>query len=180
MRGVGLDMRSKGQFKVTNEDMRLRKADKLTEKSQVQKHKEVGRKVQEQAKKLSKIKKKLNNEIKRRKQLETELMEKERILNDLDLLKNATINTTPSERVVTIMKLDNLLSKAFQYHYSNDRSCSDNLKQSRKMFKRDNYQNLWDVHKLRNSVVHEEAEISESDIKEAYDIYNFSIRKILK
>ncbi|MDD4382393.1 MAG: hypothetical protein PHE21_03585 [Candidatus Dojkabacteria bacterium] len=105
---------------------------------------------------------------------------KERILDDLQTLKSCTTNSTPSERVVTIMKLDNLLSKAFQYHYGNDRSCSDNLKQSRKMFKRDNYQNLWDVHKLRNSVVHEEAEISESDIKKAYDIYNFSIRKILK
>ena len=105
---------------------------------------------------------------------------KEKILDGLDLLKNATVNTTPSERVLTIIKLDNFLSKAFQYYYGNKNSCSDNLKQARKLFKRNNYQELWDTHKLRNKVVHEERELSESDLKEAYEVYKFSIRKILK
>jgi hypothetical protein len=105
---------------------------------------------------------------------------KEKIINDLELLRNVMVNTTPSERVLTIIKLDNLLSRAFQYYYGNKNSCSDNLKQAKKLFKRNNYQKLWDTHKLRNKVVHEEREISESDLREAYEIYKFSIRKILK
>lgn len=83
MMGVGLDMKSKDQFKVNNEDTRFKKANKLTKKSKIKKHNEVGRKVQEQAKKLSKTKEKLKTEIKRRKQLEKELIEKERIINGI-------------------------------------------------------------------------------------------------
>lgn len=105
---------------------------------------------------------------------------KEKIISDLEGLKSSLSSTTPSERIVTMMKLDNLLARAFQYHYSNDKGCSENLKLAKKMFKRNNYQELWDVHKLRNSVVHEEEELSENDLQDAYDIYNFSIRKILK
>jgi len=76
-------MKSKGSLKVTDEDSGFKRADKLTEESEIQHHKDIGKKVQEQAKKLSKTKEKLNIEIKRRKQLEKELAEKKRILKSI-------------------------------------------------------------------------------------------------
>lgn len=105
---------------------------------------------------------------------------KAKILKDLETLKIGAHSNNPSERITTIIKLDNLLAKALQYRLSNQKNCGENLKLAKKFFTRPVYEEIWEIHKLRNQVVHDDVLISEEKMKEAYRIYNLSIIKILK
>jgi hypothetical protein len=79
-----------------------------------------------------------------------------------------------------LARLDNLLAQSFNYRYSNSLSCGENLKKSSKLFRKDTYQNLWDVHKLRNDVVHNNRSISKEEAQKSYHIYKLCIKQILK
>lgn len=103
-----------------------------------------------------------------------------RMLRDLQDLKVGAYSSNPSERITAIIKLDNLLAKALQYRFSNEKNCGENLKLARKLFSRPIYEKIWQIHKLRNQVVHDDISISEEKMQEAYRIYNLSITKILK
>jgi hypothetical protein len=105
---------------------------------------------------------------------------KERLLATLERLKEHVGSENEFERRDTIIRLDNLLSKALNYKFSNSKSCGENLKKAKKFFRRDTYQNLWDVHKLRNEVVHNNRSISIEESEDAYHIYKLCIKKILK
>jgi hypothetical protein len=105
---------------------------------------------------------------------------KERILTGLNNLKEHASSENEFERRDTIIRLDNLLSKALNYRYNNSSSCGENLKKADKIFRKDTYQNLWDAHKLRNDVVHNNRSISKEESEDAYHIYKLSIQKILK
>ncbi len=78
-----------------------------------------------------------------------------------------------------IIRLDNLLSKALQTRYRNDSSCGDNLKNAKKLFKKEDYQKVWDVHKIRNAIVHKDEDISYDSAQEAYKVYKMAITKVL-
>ena len=103
-----------------------------------------------------------------------------RMLRDLQDLKVGAYSSNPSERITAIIKLDNLLGKALQYRFSNEKNCGENLKLARKLFSRPIYEKIWQIHKLRNQVVHDDISISEEKMQEAYRIYNLTINKILK
>ena len=103
-----------------------------------------------------------------------------RMLRDLQDLKVGAYSSNPSERITAIIKLDNLLAKALQYRFSNEKNCGENLKLARKLFSRSIYEKIWQIHKLRNQVVHDDISITEEKMREAYRIYNLSINKILK
>lgn len=105
---------------------------------------------------------------------------KDRLLITLNKLKEHASSENDFERRDTIIRLDNLLAKALNYRYSNSSSCGENLKKAGKIFRRDTYQNLWDVHKLRNEVVHNNRTISIEESENAYHIYKLCINKILK
>jgi ABC-type transporter MlaC component len=105
---------------------------------------------------------------------------KERMLATLERLKDHSASENDFERRDTIIRLDNLLAKAFNYRYNNSKTCGENLKKADKMFRKDTYQNLWDVHKLRNDVVHNNRSISVEESQDAYHIYKLCIKKILK
>lgn len=105
---------------------------------------------------------------------------KSRMLNALEALKAGAYNEDLARRRDTIIKLDNILSKALQYRLGNSKLCGDNLKLIKKRFKKDEYNKLWEVHKVRNKIVHDDLDISESEAQEAYKIYNISIHRILK
>jgi hypothetical protein len=105
---------------------------------------------------------------------------KERMLATLERLKEHVGSENEFERRDTIIRLDNLLSKALNYRFSNSKSCGANLKNAKKFFRRDTYQNLWDVHKLRNEVVHNNRSISIEESEDTYHIYKLCIKKILK
>jgi len=105
---------------------------------------------------------------------------KDRLLTTLEKLEEHIESENEFERRDGIIRLDNLLAKAFNYRYGNDKKCGDNLKKSKKLFRRDTYQNLWSVHKLRNDIVHNNRSVSIEESKNAYHIYKLCIRKILK
>jgi ABC-type transporter MlaC component len=105
---------------------------------------------------------------------------KERLLKSLENLKENASSENEFERRDTIIRLDNLLAKALNYRYNNESSCGENLKKAKKLFRKDTYQNLWDVHKLRNDVVHNNRSLSMEESENAYHIYNLCIKKILK
>jgi uncharacterized protein YutE (UPF0331/DUF86 family) len=105
---------------------------------------------------------------------------REKIFERLSLLKEQVKSEEVFARRDAIIKLDNLLSKSLQIKYSNDKKCGDNLKLANKLFNKKNYQEIWDVHKLRNEIVHKDIEVSVSDAQEAYEIYKMGINKILR
>ncbi len=103
-----------------------------------------------------------------------------RMLNSLEALKAGAYSDDLARRRDTIIKLDNILSKSLQYRLSNTSLCGDNLKLIKKRFKKNEYERLWEVHKLRNRIVHDDFDITENEAQEAYKIYNMSIYRILK
>jgi ABC-type transporter MlaC component len=105
---------------------------------------------------------------------------KERLLKSLENLKENASSENEFERRDTIIRLDNLLAKALNYRYNNSSSCGENLKKANKLFRKDTYQNLWDVHKLRNDVVHNNRSLSMEEAEKAYHVYKLCIKKILK
>ena len=58
--------------------------------------------------------------------------------------------------------------------------CGDNLKLAKKIFRRNEYNDLWEVHKIRNKIVHDDYDISAEDSKKVYNIYKSAILKILR
>jgi hypothetical protein len=105
---------------------------------------------------------------------------KERLLKGLENLKENASSKNEFERRDTIIRLDNLLAKALNYRYNNSSTCGENLKKANKLFRKDTYQNLWDVHKLRNDVVHNNRSLSMEEAEKAYHVYKLCIKKILK
>lgn len=80
----------------------------------------------------------------------------------------------------TVVKLDNLLSKSLQIYFGNKDLCGDNLKKAGFLFKKKEYNNIWEAHKIRNKVVHDDYEIDASEGIELYNTYKLSIERILK
>lgn len=109
-----------------------------------------------------------------------DVVKKQEIFNRLGDLELGVQSMEGSVRRDTIVKLDNLLSKAFQYYYNNSNLCGDNLKKAKNIFKRKEYDDLWNVHKIRNNIVHDDYEIDTQEAVRIYNIYKFSIKKILK
>ena len=103
-----------------------------------------------------------------------------RMLNSLEALKAGASSDDIARRRDTIIKLDNILSKSLQYRLSNTSLCGDNLKLIKKRFKKNEYERLWEVHKIRNKIVHDDLDITENEAQEAYKVYNMSIHRILK
>ena len=108
------------------------------------------------------------------------LKRKDRLLATLDRLKEHIVSDNEFERRDAVIRLDNLLAQSFNYKYGNSSSSGENLKKSSKLFRRDTYQNLWNVHKLRNDVVHNNRSISSEEAEKAYHIYKLCIKQILK
>lgn len=105
---------------------------------------------------------------------------KERIYEKLEEIGMQVKSPEVFARRDAIIKLDNLLGKAFNIRYMNDNSCGDNLKLAKKLFDKNLYQKLWDVHKIRNEIVHKDRDISFAETEELYRIYKLGIKHVLK
>ena len=79
-----------------------------------------------------------------------------------------------------IIKMDNILTKALQMYFSNREPCGTNLKLIKKKFSKRRYNSIWEVHKMRNSVVHDDLEITKEDAVKAFNVYKMSLVTILK
>lgn len=104
---------------------------------------------------------------------------RKKIIQEAYDLKNAINSEQLAVRRDAIIKLDNLLSKSLQLYFNNDLSCGENLKKANKLFKKRAYNSLWDVHKLRNKIVHDDYAVSKDEAKRSHEVYKSSIIKIL-
>lgn len=105
---------------------------------------------------------------------------KEEIFEKLSALESQIKSPEDYARRDAVIKLDNLLAKAFNIRYGNDKQCGDNLKASKRLFDKKLYQQLWDVHKLRNNIVHNDEDIPSVQSEETYRIYKLGIKHVLK
>ncbi len=104
---------------------------------------------------------------------------RDRILADLKQIKTLVDTKNPLLSRDIIIRLDSLLSKTLQIYYQNNENCGANLKKAKNLFKYDEYNKIWEMHKLRNKVVHENVEVGYSQITQAYNIIGGAIKKIL-
>ena len=105
--------------------------------------------------------------------------ERNLILNTLNALDiNHNLKNTSNRDI--ILKLDTLLSKTLQIYFNNKKTCGENLKLAKSVFHRDEYNKLWEVHKMRNSVVHDLKEISDTELQSSYKTYRIAINKLIK
>ncbi|MDD3662039.1 MAG: hypothetical protein PHG63_03145 [Candidatus Dojkabacteria bacterium] len=85
-----------------------------------------------------------------------------------------------SRRRDCIIRLDTLLGKSLEYAGVRGETVGDRLKNARGLFDRDRYNQLWEAHKLRNRLVHEQVEMGSSETERAASVFNYAIRKLLK
>jgi hypothetical protein len=109
-----------------------------------------------------------------------DLSKKESIKKKLLELEIPIQSLEASSRRDAIIKLDNLLTKSLQYYFNNSESCGFNLKKSNRLFKKKELDDIWYAHKVRNDIVHNDYEVKSDEALKLYNIYKFSIRKILK
>ncbi len=108
------------------------------------------------------------------------IKKKEKIYEKLEELNTQIKSSDDYARRDAVIKLDNLLGKALNIRHSNSNSCGDNLKISKRVFEKKLFQQLWDVHKIRNQIVHDDREISELEAQDIYKIYKLGIKQTLK
>ncbi len=104
---------------------------------------------------------------------------KDQIFEKLEEINIQIKSTEVYARRDAIIRLDNLLGKALNIRYGNNNSSGDNLKIAKGLFDKKLYQQLWDVHKTRNEIVHKDRDISFSEAGEIYRIYKLGIKRIL-
>lgn len=85
-----------------------------------------------------------------------------------------------SEIKEAIILLDNLLDKSLQAKGFKGTSLGDRLKKSQRYFEWDIYTNVWESHKLRNRIVHDNYDPSGSEVKKSVKYFKLAINKLLK
>lgn len=100
------------------------------------------------------------------------------IFKQLSEIKRQLETPEASIRRDLVVKLDTLMCKSLKNKYGKG-ACGENLKKANKVFERKVYNDIWESHKLRNRVVHENVEVSPSQLKDAYDIFKVAISKLL-
>jgi uncharacterized protein YutE (UPF0331/DUF86 family) len=105
---------------------------------------------------------------------------REKLVKEVLALEKGSMSDELAIRRDSIIKLDNLLSKSLQIYFNNDFACGDNLKKADTLFRKREYNTLWETHKLRNKIVHDDYAISKEEAQRAYGVYKRSIIKILQ
>jgi hypothetical protein len=105
---------------------------------------------------------------------------KAQLYQDFARIYSKVVSDDPSVRRDSFIKMDNILNKAFQAYYSNRENCGTNLKLAKKMFSKKQYNQIWEVHKIRNSIVHDDAEVSKEESQKAFEVYKMSLVTLLK
>jgi hypothetical protein len=105
---------------------------------------------------------------------------KAEMYQDFARLYNLAVSDDSSTRRDSFIKMDNILTKALQLYFSNKEPCGTNLKLAKKKFTKKQYNNIWEVHKTRNSIVHDDADVSKQESSKAFEIYKMSLIILLK
>ncbi len=104
---------------------------------------------------------------------------REKMNRDLNQINELIGTKNPLVYRDIIIRLDSLLSKALQFRLNNNNSCGENLKKARDFFDKDVYGKIWEVHKIRNKIVHEDKEVDIIQVKESYKIIYKAINKLI-
>lgn len=102
------------------------------------------------------------------------------IYQDFAKIYSNAVSEEPSVRRDSFIKMDNMLAKVLQLYMSNHENCGTNLKLAKKAFSKKLYNNIWEVHKIRNSIVHDDLEVSKKESSKAFEIYKMSLMSLLK
>ena len=105
---------------------------------------------------------------------------KAQFYQDFARIYSSAISDNSSERRDAFIKMDNILSKAFQAYYSNKENCGTNLKTAKNIFSKKQYDKIWEVHKIRNNIVHNDEDVSKEDALNAFNVYKMSLITLLK
>lgn len=110
----------------------------------------------------------------------TPIKKKEKIFEKLELLSSQVNSDDEYARRDAIIRLDNVLGQSLNIRLENEKSCGDNLKISKKLFDRKTYQQIWDAHKVRNNIVHNDENISKTEALELFKIYKLAVKQVLR
>lgn len=105
---------------------------------------------------------------------------KAELYQDFARIYNKAVSDDLSTRRDAFIKMDNILTKAFQVYFSNRENCGTNLKLVKKKFSKKQYEKIWEVHKIRNAVVHDDLEVSKEESIKAFEIYKMSLVTLLR
>jgi len=105
---------------------------------------------------------------------------KAQLYQDFAKIYNKAVSDNLSTRRDAFIKMDTILTKALQVYFSNRESCGTNLKLARKKFSKKQYEKIWEVHKMRNAVIHDDMEVSKEESSKAFEIYKMSLVTLLK
>jgi len=79
-----------------------------------------------------------------------------------------------------IMKFDNILNKSLQAKGFRGQTLGERLKSANRYFKWNDYSGIWEAHKLRNKIVHEDHDPGGTEIKKSVKYFKLAINKLLK
>lgn len=102
-----------------------------------------------------------------------------------DLLKelveaSALTKTDSSALKIAVIQCDALLGKALTFHGVKGETVGELLKNAQGRFEDNLYEDLWQVHKLRNTLVHEKYDLGLGETKDAVSVYTSAIRRLVK
>ncbi len=103
-------------------------------------------------------------------------------LNDLKSkmfkIKNFHNDINQSEARDLIVQADSIFSKALSIKKYNTSTFSENIKDFKQKLGKELYNEIWQAHKKRNQVVHEQVNVDLSDLKRFLRAYYNGINKI--
>jgi hypothetical protein len=105
---------------------------------------------------------------------------KAELYQDFARIYSNAVSDDLSARRDSFIKMDNILTKALQVYFSNRETCGTNLKLAKKKFSKKQYERIWEVHKMRNAVVHDDLEVSKEESVKAFEVYKMSLVTLLR
>ncbi|MEA3357580.1 MAG: hypothetical protein U9Q67_04040 [Patescibacteria group bacterium] len=79
-----------------------------------------------------------------------------------------------------IIRLDSLLGKSLKYAGFREETLGKMLISAKSMFDKKLYNEIWEAHKLRNKMVHENYVQSGGEVRSAVKYFKMGIRKLLR
>lgn len=85
-----------------------------------------------------------------------------------------------SKRKDCLIQLDSIMGAALKHAGVRGETVGERLKNSKQLYDRALYQDMWDAHKLRNAIVHEQHDQSPHETEVAVQAFTSAIRKALR
>ncbi|MBN1618831.1 hypothetical protein JW887_05855 [Candidatus Dojkabacteria bacterium] len=105
--------------------------------------------------------------------------EKKKLYKELDEAINYLSGNNESSLKDCVVRLDIILGKALAFAGIKGETVGERLKNAKSLFQWDDYNKIWQAHKLRNTLVHENINVSDRDINYAVNYFKFAIRRLL-